>query len=320
MDEPSPPADPARDRPGPGERLAQAQACHDTDPDTAAALLRSLDPQSLAPAELPGFAFLLNHVLGEKFGAWREALALHQRSLDFPGVTPGRLRLAAAAAFAAGDAAATRGFTEAYAAAVKADPGRADEVVRLSAAVCTVQRLSAAEAGQLAQDLLWAVEQPGWQQATSLDAAVAACLNNLAGALQERAPADLRDPVLRGALLRCAAQAHRFWARAGTWVQVERALYLRATVATALEDFDAALGFSREALALIAANEAGGPQPVDRAFLELEQAHACECLGQVEEGAAARLRADRLAAAFTDAGLQAWYAARRAALAGASPG
>lgn len=301
--------------------LAQAHAMHDADPVAAAALLREVLPGRLASGELPTYAFLLNHVLGEREGAWREALARHLETLDLPQLTPGRLRLAAAAACAAGDAAAMERLTADYAAAAQADPARAEDVVRLSAAACTVSSLTAQEASALTLDLLARMEQPAWQAASNLDAAVAACLNNLAGALQERPPADFTVAALRSALPHCAELAQRFWARAGTWVNLERALYLRATVATALGDFGSAVAHCREGLALIAAHGGKDPQFVDRAFLELELAHACERLGHADEASSARMRAELLAAGFRDAGLQAWFASRREALMGqAGPG
>lgn len=296
--------------------LAQAHAMHDADPVAAAALLRDVLPGRLASSELPTYAFLLNHVLGEREGAWREALARHQETLDLPQLTPGRLRLAAAAACAAGDASAMERLTADYAAAAQADAARAEDVVRLSAAACTVSSLTAEEAGTLALDLLTRIEQAAWQAVSNLDATVAACLNNLAGALQERPPADFTVPTLRSALPHCAELAQRFWARAGTWVNLERALYLRATVATALGDFECAMAHCREGLALIATHGGKDPQSVDRAFLELELANACERLGRADDATSARMRAELLAAGFRDPGLQAWFASRREALMG----
>lgn len=50
------------------ERLAEADACHDSEPRRAAQLLSGIDPAALADGERPLFAFLLKHVLGEKLG------------------------------------------------------------------------------------------------------------------------------------------------------------------------------------------------------------------------------------------------------------
>ena len=47
---------------------------------------------------------------------------------------------------------------------------------------------------------LRALEAARWQAPTPLDAAVAACLNNIASSMIERAPAALRQPPLRGSL------------------------------------------------------------------------------------------------------------------------
>ena len=68
--------------------LDQADSCHDDDPHRAADLLRRIDPVALPAERLPGFAFLLNHVLGEKLGAWPEAHAMFAPLLRAAGEEP----------------------------------------------------------------------------------------------------------------------------------------------------------------------------------------------------------------------------------------
>lgn len=53
--------------------LDEIDRIHDDDPAEAARRLRELDASALPAQRLGALAFLVNHVLGEKLGAWREA-------------------------------------------------------------------------------------------------------------------------------------------------------------------------------------------------------------------------------------------------------
>ena len=295
--------------------LDQANACHDDDVPRGAALLRAIDAAALPVARQPLYAFLLNHVLGEKLGAWAEALGLHQRLLALPAPAAVLWRQAGAAALALGDPTQSERAAAAYAAANDTDAARAREVLQLSAATYQVPGRDAETAARVAHAAIEPFDTEAWSAASPLDGTVAAALNNLASGLQERPLPDLRAPALRDALRRSADLAHRFWLRAGTWVNAERALYLRAMVGNALGDARTARAHALEALALLDAHDTAHAESVDRAFIELERAHACHGLGLPEEATAAAASADRLAAAFGDAGLTRWYDSRRARLA-----
>jgi hypothetical protein len=177
-----------------------------------------------------------------------------------------------------------------------------------------VPTLPSAEAAAALTLALPAFAAPAWAQACPLDAAVAACANNVASGLLERPPADLRHAALHGALDATAQLAERFWLRAGNWVHHERAAYLRAMVANALGDAAQAREHAQRALALLDANDTDGAESVDRAFLELERARACRDLALPAEAQVAQDAADALATQFNDAGLDAWFAKRRAEL------
>lgn len=296
--------------------LDEADACHDDDPPRAAGLLRQVDPAALPPERLPGLAFLLNHVLGEKLGAWPEAHARFDPLLRAAGATPPLVvwrQAATAARLAADDAAATR-LTAALAVAAQVTPAQAHDVVALTAAMYRVPTLPAAAAAEAAASAAQALASAGWQSPSPLDAAVAACLNNIASGLIERLPTELRQPPLRGAVDDSARLAERFWRRAGTWVHHERAAYLRAMVGNALGDAAQGREHALRALALLDANDGAQAETVDRAFIELERARACRDLGLADEAAAAQHTADALATGFNDAGLDAWFARRRAEL------
>ena len=297
------------------ELLAEANACHDDDAPRGAELLRSIDPRALDAAEAPTYAFLINHVLGEKLGCWDEALTYQRRIVDRPEPPPPLWRQLGAAAYAASDAAALRQATAAYATASQVDPGRAHDVLRLSAVVYQVPAILAADAAARALSAITPLTEVAWQSPSPIDSAVAACLNNLASSLQDRPLPDLRQADLRTVLARCAEMAHLFWKRAGTWVNLERALYLRAMVCNALGDAGAARQFAIEALSVLATHDTDHAEDVDRAFIELERAHACRQLGLNDEAAAAQWNSQAIADSFSVASLRHWYDSRCARLA-----
>jgi len=297
------------------ERLAEADSCHDDDVARGAELLRSIDPATLVDGEASTYAFLLNHVLGERLGCWDEALKRQRRALERPDPKPVMWRHLGAAACAAGDGASLRQAASAYAAASQADEARVHEVLQLNAAMYQVPASPAAEAAARTLETIAPMTQIAWQSASPLDGAVAAALNNVASGLQDRPLPDLRHPALRMAMEQCAELAHRFWQRTGNWVHLERALYLRAMVGNALGDAPAARRLALEALAVLDTNDAERAQDVDRAFIELERAHACGRLGLSDEAAAANRNAQAISGAFDDSSLSSWYGSRRARLA-----
>jgi len=294
------------------ESLNAANDCHDDDPARGAALLRGIDAAALKADDWPLYAFLLNHVLIEKLGLPAEANERQHRLLAVAGETPAPvlLRQAAVSALLAGDSVAELAHAAEFGAATSVSTAQAVELVQLAAAALRVPGLGATAAGRLALDALAPLAAAHWQQTSALDTAAAAQCNNIAGSLAERPLADLADATLREAVERTADWSQVFWQRAGTWVNHERACYLRALVAGALGEAEAARAHARAGLALLDTHDDAQEQSVDRAFLEMEHAFACERLGRAEEAAAAHARADALEADFNDAGLTAWYRQR----------
>ncbi len=300
------------------EMLSAANACHDDEPARGAEILRSLDAAALAADERPLLAFLLNHVLGEKLGAWAEADSRQTALLQLAGAegrTPPAvlLRQAAVAAHLGGaddGPARLASLSAELAESAAVPPARALELVQLAAAAFHLPGLDAAAAGALAGAALAPLASAPWQQPGGLDSAAAAQCNNIAGDLAERPLAALQEPMLREALARAAATSQQLWQRAGTWVNWERACYLRALCAGALGDVATARAQATAGLALLDEHDAAHEQGVDRAFLEMELAWACDALGLAFEAAAAHARAEALAADFGDAGLTAWFRQR----------
>lgn len=294
------------------EHLNEANACHDDDPQRGAALLRQIDPAQLPAERWPNFAFLLNHVLGEKLAAWGEALAGQERVIALAQPAPALVlwRQFGSAAWAADAATPLAQALDELAAGSGAPPERARELLALSVAMYLVPSQPATEAGQMALRALAAVMYAAWPTGGALDAQAAACTNNIANSLLERSDADLRNGAVRAALACSAELAERLWRQAGTWVQHERALYLRALACTVLGEPHLARRHAIDGLAVLDAHDSAGHENVDRAFLELERWNACVWLGLADEAAGALSRAQALAAVFNDAGLTAWFEGR----------
>jgi len=203
------------------ERLDEANACHDAEPARAAELLRQLDTSQLPAERRPNYAFLINHVLGEKLSAWDEALARQQQLIALALPAPQTVlwrQLGAAALVVGASEPLTRAATELVAAS-SASIDRAHELVALSAAMYLVPAQTSGDAAQTALRALAAVTDSAWPTRTLLDAQAAACVNNIANGLLERPDAALQHGALRAALARSAEQAQRLWQHAGTWVQ-----------------------------------------------------------------------------------------------------
>jgi hypothetical protein len=293
--------------------LAQADAIHDDAPRQALEMLRGIDPASLSASGLQRLSFLLDHVLGEKLDLWGEALAGQCAIVEQAGAaaTPPIFRHAAIAAQIAGDVALARQWTQALAASSDAPLAKARALVTLGAVAFSVSRQGAEAAGRLTLQALQPLAALHATHGGGLDAAFGAVANNLASELLERRLADLAQPDLRTALHLSAEHALRFWQRAGTWVQRERAYYLCAMVANALGHGVEGASHARAGLALLADCDAPGSEDVDRAFLELELAAALRLAGQAGR-AEALARALALAQRFGDASLERWFADRRA--------
>jgi len=306
-------SDPIVPTPGADALLAQADALHDDAPARALELLRAIDVAALDAGRLGRLSFLLDHVTGEKFGLWDEAIAGLRAVVARAGedVTPLILRHAAIAAHMAADDALAREWTQALAASADAPLDKARALVALGAVQFSASRLSAEAAGRQAlhalQPLGDLLDAPG----AGLDAAFGAVTNNIASELVERPLPDLAQPQLRDALARAADLAQRFWARAGTWVNHERASYLSAMAANALGDGEAGVAHARAGLALLDEFDVDRGQSVDRAFLELELAAGLRLAGQPGRPEALA-RALALAARFGEPWLDRWFSDRQA--------
>ena len=292
--------------------LAQADALHDDEPQRALELLRALDVATLSAGKLQRLSFLLDHVFGEKFDLWAEALAGQRTVVLQAGlqVNPTIFRHAAIAAQLAGDVNQARAWTQALAASSDAPLAKARALVSLGAVQFTVSRLGAESAGRLTLQALQPLAALHASPGIGLDAAFGAVTNNLASELLERRLDDLSQPDLRTALQLCAGHAQRFWERAGTWVNRERAHYLGAMTANALGQGDQGVAQARAGLALLDEFDSAGNENVDRAFLELELATGLRLAARPGH-AEALARALPLSSKFGEAWLDRWFADRQ---------
>lgn len=165
-------------------------------------------------AQVLPLAFLAHHVHGQHLGRWAEALAFQQRLAALPLVAAGS---------------ATAQALQRHAAALKLAGGMADERASLPGAEAT--RITAMAAAALgvhdiprARALLEAatVEAGALPDTDPAVRALASAGNGIASALEEL-PA--RSDAGRALMVLAAETARHAWARAGTWLETERAEY-----------------------------------------------------------------------------------------------
>ena len=266
--------------------------------DLAAAADEGVTADALAP-----FLHLSTHTIGEHLGDWVRALKLGKRVLDGRPPTAetarawGRLYVAAAMA---GDAVEAANSELCYLKAAE-DFGAALLDMRFMLTSALVGSKRAGEAARLYRNALDLTGKVG--QSATLDRTIAAASNNLGWELYEMPSRSVAEDDL---MRLCAGTSLDFWRKCGTWVNEERALYLKALVSHNTGDPQAALAEADQALAII---KSQGERPLDAALLHLVRAAA---LGDQEARLGAIGEADAAAAKLTAPGLQAQFAAQRA--------
>lgn len=274
-----------------GTLLDEIDRIHDDAPERAAGLLREFDATGLEGSRLGQLAFLLNHVLGETLGDWNEAAsrvgALAGRS-DAP---PGVWRQLFAAQTLRGDALGAASARVGLARATGASDNDANTAGELT--VLAYVRSPLDHAG----DVLALARAANVDESTPLDAALAACFNNVTTRMLDASRGAFLGSAQSQALQAGAESARRFWYRAGQWLQHERADYLCAKVAVRIGDAAEAVRAAERGLRLV---EANGNDAIERAFLLLPLAAAHAALGQTGRAASLRGEAQRLAGQFDE--------------------
>ena len=276
--------------------LEEIDRIHDDEPARAAEGLRALDAAGVGTDQLSLLGFLLLHVLGEKLGHWTKAADRLDSLLAGRGDAPlAVVAHAAAAAHLAGQA-----DNRALAELARIGGTAAETAVAL---VALGMRPPAETPGFAAELQRLADATRALDPGGPLDQRLAVGFNNATSALLDRAAPPVEAGVA-GALLAGSEAALRFWRAAGTWVNHERALYLRALVHNRVGNATAAGEDCRQALAII---DAHGGEEVDRAFLQLQMAGALHALGDEHEGARQLAAARAAASEWDDAGLKTWF-------------
>jgi hypothetical protein len=255
---------------------AQAWDEHAEQPEAVAARLPAGAALVQTPAQAAAHTRLAAHVLGEHLGRWADALAhlapLQAQAEGDPAAHATVQRHRLALQTAAGDMAALSAAgldrsehiaTQALAAGLlsSVDPDRA-------LALCAAAQ--AEEATQALPDSDPAVRT------------LASNANNIAASLEER-PA--RSPAHTAGMLAAGEAALRHWARAGGWLEVERAHWQLARCRLAAGDAAAAARSAANGLVVCQAHDAPA---FERFFLHVMQARAAAALADAPALASAR--------------------------------
>jgi hypothetical protein len=293
-----------------GTTLDEIDRIHDDAPEQAAVLLRQFDPGGLEGARLGQLAFLFNHVLGEKLGNWSEAAERIAALATRDDAPPGVWRQLFAAQTLRGDALGAAAARVSLARATGASDSDANIAGELTVLAYAPDPLGHAP------DVVALARAANVDQSTPLDAALAACFNNVTVRMLDASRGVALAAAQRQALQAGADAARRFWYRAGQWLQHERADYLCAKVGVRTGESAEAVRAAERGLRLV---EANGNDVVERAFLLLPLAAAAKALGDAARAAALRAEAESLAAAF-DAELRKAIAQDIDELFGTTPG
>jgi hypothetical protein len=198
------------------EFLKAAWADHGDRPEEVAERLPGAVALMTAPANVPSFASLTTHVLGEHLGQWQRGIDLLETVRSSPMVEAGSTgdaslkRNIAALGFAGGDAAVLESLSSedracALAVAASAFAGR-NEFKRAIAAY---------------SDAIGVARQ-GLPEKSPALRALAIGGNNLAAALEGK---NDRDAVETEGMIAAAEGGLEYWKQAGTWLETERAEY-----------------------------------------------------------------------------------------------
>jgi hypothetical protein len=255
--------------------LDQAWADHGDAPVEVAQRLEQGYALIESPAQIAPFARILAHVDGEHLARWEEGAARLERLRAHPlwdehGDAPTIVRrLLAALRFGSGDDSvgdldpADRAHAHSVTAAAFVAQGRQPEAFRHFRAGI------AAAAGGLDDN------DPAVR-------ALAVTANNLAAALEEMTSRSTDETAV---MLEAARAARIHWARAGGWLETERAEYLLAKCHLAAGDAKSALVHARHCVAICEGNDADA---FERFFAQGVRALAHRALADDSEFAQAR--------------------------------
>lgn len=247
--------------------LDQAWTDHATD---SAAVAMRLNAQALAlvgeEAQVLPLAHLAHHVWGEHLGHWQEGLLFLQQLAALPTV--------------GAESAAVQALRR-YQASLRLAGGLDDErgqwgpsdSIRITAmAAANLGCHDASRATALLEEALARAEGAALPDQDPAHRALAIAGNGIAGTLEEKAGRSAAETSL---MVRAAQVARQYWARAGTWLETERAEYRLAMSWVQAGDLAQARQHAQNCLDIVQAN--GSPA--------LEDFFGWEALGTVERAA-----------------------------------
>lgn len=275
--------------------LESAWADHADAPESVAVRLRDVFTRLCRPQDVAPLGRLVAHVFGEHLGRFGEGVSLLERLAFHPAARDQAAaqlviaRLLLALRFARGDTGVAGHLGLDDAVSVRATA---------SAMLCGLRRFVPAldlldEAVRMAegrgdepQGLF--EHSPLLREPSPALRALAIAGNNLAAAL-EAEPG--RDAALTAGMLTAAQTALRYWSRAGTWLEVERAEYRLARSCLAAGRANAALAAARRCVAQVHAARAPAFEQV---FAFAVLADACRAAGDTDGFELARADARRV--------------------------
>jgi len=280
---------------------------HDKESNRLARDLEAEAEKGITAVTLAPFLHLSTHTIGEHLGDWTRAFRLGKRVLD--GRTPTSETAKAwgwlyVAAVLAGDSIAAADCELAYLRGAGDDFGAAllDMRFMLAGALVTAKRTH--EAALLYRGALELVGQT--RESEILDRTIAVASNNMGWELHETLSRGADEDAL---MQLCAETALTFWRKCGTWINEERALYLKAVVANATGSPGAGLADADRAIAIIHANS---ERPLDAALLHLARAASFAALGDRDGNLRAISDADAAASRLVAPNLKAQFNTERA--------
>ncbi|MCY3841581.1 MAG: hypothetical protein OXH09_23550 [Gammaproteobacteria bacterium] len=278
---------------------------HDTESERLAGELEAANLGALK-GEAPAHCVRLsNHTIGEHLGDWPRARRFAEAVRDATAGRPvdaGFGAHLAVARYMDGDAiAAQQAEIECLGAAEQPVDAYLWVKSFLAGALAGTGRFADAGVVLAAANRLAA----GLGEEAASNRSMAVANNNLASELVESEELDADQSRM---MLGCAAAAHTFWKRCGTWVNEERALYLLALVHNRTGNHAAGLEYAQTALGVIAAN---GEEPVDEAFIRLAAAASRIGLSDIASAREQLAAADELAKEWSDESLATWFQGER---------
>ena len=246
--------------------IAKAWDDHATDPHAVAQRLSEGLALVVTEPQLTRLMDLAHHVHGQHLGEWRAGIAFIERLAELPpfaadGASGQALRRCVASLTLSQGPGAELGALS------------VSDRIRVGAmAASNLAEHDTARGMWLLQDALEQAEAAGLDASDPMNRSLAVAGNNLACTLEEK---TVRSADERELMILAAQTSRRYWERAGTWLETERAEYRLAMTWLQAGDLARARIHAQACLDIVAANDGAA----------LERLFGWEALGLVERAA-----------------------------------